>query len=122
MKYTGTIVDILVKDGILYGVYKKEFIGIEEAKLATEERLKFINKEVYPWHIDYARVKHTTREARIYFAEGAATEHIKAVAFIINSPVGAMMGNFFSFVNKPPYPFKIFVQARKAEKWLQRYK
>ena len=119
--HEGKVIRLRIENGILFGQYMVETVDLKTAILATDERLRFTKGIEYPTLADYSKVKVTTKEARDYFTQQSASSDLKAIAVLISSPVGSIIGNFFSKINKPPYPFKIFSDAEKAKEWLKNY-
>jgi hypothetical protein len=72
-----------------------------------------------PMLLDMRRARELTREARVYYAseEGAHLAH--AVAMLIDSPFGVVLGNFFIRVNRPAFPVRIFRDEAEAIRWLR---
>jgi hypothetical protein len=62
-----------------------------------------------------------TRRGRIFAAEGEETKLcISRGAFMTNSPLHRILGNFFMGLNKPPVPTQLFSDEVKAVEWLLR--
>lgn len=119
--YEDSICKFYFKKDILHVVYKPEVINLEVAKLVTAKRHQLLPDIPIFLISNYSAVKNTTREARQYFTSPHASHNLKAVVLLINSPVGRIMGNFFTSLNKPPYAFKIFNEMNKAEEWIEKY-
>ena len=95
-----------------------------EAELSDVEEnfaaLKELNKgEPSPLFLDITKLKYMDRDARTYSARKEATTDVQALAILIGSPVGKMLGGFFLGLNKPPYPTKLFTVKEEAIAWLK---
>ncbi len=111
-----------IENEILYCIYKSNYeIDIEGAKQIVKDRLICQNNIKYPAFADFKGVKSVSKEARDYLAkEGSFL--VKACAILVSSPVDKIMINFYSKINKPIIPTKLFTNNEDALKWLQQFK
>ena len=58
-------------------------------------------------------------DTRAYIAGDAGRSIFKSVAFLVDSPVSRMVGNFVLYVNKPSYPTRLFTNETEAVDWLK---
>lgn len=114
--------DMKVENGIVHVIYhKKDFVGIDEAKIMVKDRLAFCAGKTYPHLFDISRVKKMSKEARDYFAN-EGNELVSASALLVSSSVVKMIANFFIIVNKPKNMTKTFTNKEQALKWLEQFK
>lgn len=71
--------------------------------------------------LDAKELKNITKPARDFLASEKNCEGIIAGAFLINSSLGRIIGNFIIHINIPLIPTKIFTNEIKAKKWLSKY-
>jgi hypothetical protein len=114
-------VRIELEDGILIAKWKCSFIDLNIAQQAVVYRLEATNFIPYPMVIDIKSIKSITKPSRDFLASEKGSEGIIAAAFLINSSLGKILGNFFIQINKPLRPTKIFTNEIKAKKWLAKY-
>jgi hypothetical protein len=103
---------------ILKGYYKVETIDLESATLAVESRLEFQKGVLYKILCDASSLKNITPEARKYLSSPISHKGVKAAAFIIKSPIGAVLGNFYLKFGGFPVPTKLFRNEQQAMDWL----
>ncbi|MFY0674439.1 MAG: hypothetical protein JXQ87_13640 [Bacteroidia bacterium] len=113
------VVDLKVVDGILYGTYKVTEIDLNTAIKAVETRLKFQNGKIHKCIVDASRLKNVTSDARKFLSSKKAYEGFEAVAFIINSPLGVVLINFYLKFGSFPVPTKLFRNLEQAERWVK---
>jgi len=114
-------VRIELEDGILLAKFKCSFIDLNIAKHSIASRLDSTNFIPYPVVIDIKSVKSITKPSRDFLASEKGCEGIIAAAFLIDSSLGRILGNFFIQINKPLKPAKIFTNEIKAKKWLAKF-
>ena len=73
-----------------------------------------------PVLIDLRALQAIDRAARTHYAGPASLRHHLAVAMLIGSPLGLLIGNFFISLSKPLIPAKLFVSEPEALAWLRR--
>ena len=119
-KYNNEVVEMQIKEGILYGTYLTEKVDLERAEYATAFRKKITLHKSYPALVDISAVKEVTREARSYFSQEAGDD-LTAIAVLVNNPVTRMMVNFFMKFNQPKYPIRFFTNSDEAIVWLGKF-
>lgn len=62
-----------------------------------------------------------TRECREYYAGAEAQQVNLAVAMLVRSNVGRVLGNFFLGLNKTRFPFRMFSDVDDALAWLRSF-
>lgn len=114
-------VRIELEDGILFAIWKSTFVDLEIAQQAVAYRLEATDFIPYPMVIDIKSIKSITKPSRDFLASEKGCQGIIAAAFLIDSSLGRILGNFFIQINKPLKPTKIFTNEIKAKKWLSKY-
>ncbi|MES2140931.1 MAG: hypothetical protein V4511_14585 [Bacteroidota bacterium] len=114
-------VRIELEDGILLANWKSSFADLNAAQQAVKFRLECTNFVPYPILLNVTALKKITKPARDFLASEIGCEGIIAGAFLINSDLGRLIGNFFIQINKPLRPSKLFTDEIKAKEWLSKY-
>jgi len=68
--------------------------------------------------VDARGTKSMTRRAQELTANNPVNDRTAATAILVESPVSALLGNFFIRFAKPPYHARIFRREDEARKWL----
>lgn len=72
-----------------------------------------------PTLVNINEVRGSSREARMFFATSAENKAVASrVAFITNSPLSRIIGNFFMGLNKRMLPTRLFNDEKTALEWL----
>lgn len=105
-------------------VYIRYHIGITIDRKAAirivEDRLLLQQGQSFPVLCDIRGVKDINKSARDYLAiEGSI--FIKAVAFIVEDPLSAIISKFYLKVSKPLIPTKAFQTMEEAKEFLGEY-
>ncbi|MBP9899505.1 MAG: hypothetical protein KBF28_14085 [Gemmatimonadales bacterium] len=66
-----------------------------------------------------AHAASATRDAREYYAGPENAKVVLAVALLVRSSIGRMMGNFFLGINKTVFPLRLFGEPEPAIEWLR---
>ncbi len=80
-----------------------------------------LGKEMTRVVIDMRQTVQITREARNYYASERTASIQRATALLIESPLSAMIANFFMGLNKPLSPTRMFTSEDKAIAWLRKH-
>ena len=80
-----------------------------------------LGKEMTRVVIDMRQTVQITREARNYYASERTASIQRATALLIESPLSAMIANFFMGLNKPLSPTRMFTSEDKAIAWLREH-
>jgi len=113
---------LYIKDGILVGHYReKVHINLAMAHDIVRSRLAFTKGKAYPTMIIGHGIVSMDKPAREYLSSAPATEGLIATAIVVNSEFHRIVGNFFISVNRTPMPVRIFRDAARAVKWLQKF-
>jgi hypothetical protein len=115
-------ISVELVNGILIGTFKCEYVDLELAKAAVENRIKYFGKHDYPMIVILGCVKHITKEAREFLASKEGCQKVKRCAIVISSEVTKIIANFFIRINKPQVPTTIFTSEEKARQWLLSFK
>jgi len=109
-------------DGILIITYNKDVvIDLPTAVYVVKERLSIHEGRTLPVLCDVRHIKEVNKAARSYLAmEGSIL--VKAVAFIVDSPVSEMLSEFYLRTNTPTIPTRAFNNFDLALKFLNPYK
>ncbi|OBX24461.1 hypothetical protein LX77_03562 [Gelidibacter algens] len=108
-------------DGILIITYNKDVvIDLPAAVYVVKERLSIHEGRTLPVLCDVRQIKEVNKAARSYLSiEGSIL--VKAVAFIVDSPVSEMLSEFYLRTNKPTIPTKAFNNIDLALKFSNQY-
>lgn len=110
-----------IKDGILHVEYKNIKLDLSSAVNIVEDRLNLQEGRSIPVLCDIRRIKGINKTARNYLSiEGSS--FIKAVAFIVETPVSDMFLKFYLRTNKPQIPTMVFEMINVALMSLRKYK
>lgn len=72
-----------------------------------------------PMLLDTRASRGLDRDARLYYVRPEAARRLAALAMLIDSQIGRILGNFFMTVNKPPFPLRLFTSEADALTWLK---
>ncbi len=72
-----------------------------------------------PMLLDTRASRGLDRDARLYYVRPEAARQLAALAMLIDSQIGRILGNFFMTVNKPPFPLRLFTSEADAILWLK---
>lgn len=109
-------------DGILYVTYNKDVIlDLPAAVYIVKDRLLIHEGRFLPVICDIRQIKEINKAARAYLSMEGSTL-IKAVAFIVESPVSEMLSEFYLRTSKPPIPTESFNTMEQALKFLNKFK
>jgi hypothetical protein len=92
---------------------------LEDAKNSVETGIRLAKGKRVPTITDIRGAKSITREAREFYTGEETTKLVSASAILVDSQVGRMIGNFFTAVNRPSYPTRVFSSEQKAIEWLK---
>lgn len=81
------------------------------AELAADQRVAML--------LDTRASRGLDREARLHYVRPEAAEQLAALAMLIDSQIGRILGNFFMKVNRPPFPLRLFTAEAEAIAWLR---
>jgi hypothetical protein len=112
---------IELEDKMVTGVFKLDFYDLETTRKVVQYRLNAIEGKVYPTLVNIISIKKLTKETRDYLASEDGCQGIIALAILINSSIGSMIGNFWIRINRPLRPTKLFTNEDEARQWLKQY-
>jgi hypothetical protein len=93
-------------------------IELEHAIEMVGTRKKATNNTPRLVIMDGTNITNVSKEARDYLSSEEATEGIIAGAFLVDSPLTKILGNFFLKISKPNKPSKLFTNREEAIEWL----
>jgi hypothetical protein len=110
--------------GLIHWTYQKESnvsieIALQECDACGRVLEKWVDGHVLLL-IDIRNIGSITREARRHFASKELSDlyQTHALALVIGSPIGSMIGNIWQSINRPPHPMRLFTNPEKAAEWL----
>jgi hypothetical protein len=107
-------------DGIIVQVVtsrrKQELADAQEAT-ATFNQLARGQKRLLL--VDMRLPFSTGQGVREFYATQEANRYVKAIALLIASDTGRIIGNFFLKLNRPPSPCRMFTRPEAALEWLK---
>ena len=92
-------------------------LALDDAKVNFDALVSMTGGKRVPMIVDFS-LGSATQAVRRYYASDEAAGAVSAVALIISSPVGRVIGNFFVGLNRPPYPVCMVASEREALAWL----
>lgn len=111
-----------LEDGILYITYNKDVVlDLPAAVYVVKDRLLIHEGRSLPVICDIRQISEINKAARTYLSIEGSTL-IKAVAFIVESPVSEMLSEFYLRTSKPPIPTESFNDIEQALKFLNKFK
>ena len=122
MESAAPFVHLLIRDGILIGIYRKNLhINLDMAKQIVKERIRFTSgKKMAAMIIGYGIIS-MDKAAREFLASDEGIQGLSAIAILIDSTYSNFVGNLFLKMNKTKIPVRIFLDTHKAEKWIQQF-
>lgn len=109
-------------DGILYITYHRGvYIDLPAAVQIVKDRLLLHEGRQLPVLCDIRGIKEANKSARVYLAmEGSIL--VKAVAFLVETPVSEMMSKFYVRTSTPPIATQSFEHQEQALSFLNKFK
>ena len=93
-----------------------------EENIEAQARIRdALGKEMTRVAIDMRQTVKITREARNYYAGERTASIQRATALLIDSPLSAVIANFFMGLNKPLSPTRMFTNEDDAIAWLREH-
>ena len=113
---------IWIEDGIVRGKVFADNLTLSMVETGVRERVRLCGGTAFPVLSDIRKIKHVDKEARAFLARPEGTVLISAGAFLVNSQLQKILGNFFILVDKPEIPTRLFTDEAEALIWLQQFK
>jgi hypothetical protein len=113
-------------DSIVYWRYDAGAVvdleaATEEVRLIQELTNEVLTDGCYLL-IDIRPITSIDRASRRLFASEEVSQNkgvpVQALALVIGSPVGRVVGNFWFKLNSPPHPTRLFATEEDAQAWL----
>lgn len=60
-------------------------------------------------------------EVRSFYSSPEMQESMSAMAILVDSLATRLLGNFFIYISRPPYPTQLFTQEAAALTWLSQF-
>jgi len=96
-------------------------VKIDDMKEIIDAGYALVGQKKAPVLVDMREIRSSDRESREYTAGPEGEKVTTALAFLIKSKVGELIGNFFINFNNPRFPTKIFTAEDEALDWLRGY-
>lgn len=96
-------------------------LNLEDAMANTEACRKSAEFRRLPLLVDMTQISGINKQARDYHSSDESSGYFSAVALLVKSPLSRMIGNFFSGLNKPNYPMRMFNSEEQALAWLRTF-
>lgn len=97
-------------------------VELKDAMTMVKMRKEVTNNTPRFVIMDGTNITNVSKEARDYFASEDATDGIIAGAFLVDSPLTRILGNFFLKISKPDRPSRLFTNKKDAIEWLSSIK
>lgn len=110
-----------IVEGIVHVIYKNIDLDISQAVHIVKDRLLLQAGQFMPVLCDIRAIQGIDKASRAYLSlEGSA--FVKAVAFVVDSPVSEMLSDLYLSTNSSPIPSKTFVNNVEALKFLNGFR
>lgn len=110
-----------IVDGIVHVIYKNIDLDISQAVHIVKDRLLLQAGQFMPVLCDIRAIQGIDKASRAYLSlEGSA--FVKAVAFVVDSPVSEMLSDLYLSTNSPPIPTRSFSNSEEALKFLNGFR
>ena len=94
--------------------------GINEAREVVDAHNALAAGASCPVLADLREVRvGADRAAREHYVSEESSRYKSGMAMLVDSPMQRMLGNIFFFINRPPYPTRMFSEQEEALTWLQ---
>lgn len=113
IKYEAPHMYLSINEGItLEGVHMRQVIG-EFERLAGSDRILVLT--------DARVMLEATAGARAVAADPGLGALVKANAILVNNLAVQLIANSFIWMNRPPFPLRVFKDEAKAMEWLREF-
>lgn len=122
MKRTETRTEVieLAEDGVMRCTVKEtDRHDLDDARENVRASAVVAGGRRVPVLLDLRRARNVSREARAHYAGEENARQVLAVAMLIGSPLGVVIGNFILQVNRPRYLLRLFRDEGEAVRWLR---
>jgi hypothetical protein len=108
-----------IEDGILHFICNQGFeLDIDSARKIAKDLISFQNGKKHPICVNITGLADTDKAGRDFMATECA-KFSTGIAFIAESELSRIMGNFFLQVSKPTVPTKLFTDKENALVYLR---
>ena len=112
----------LVASDIVYGIVRKGAEPtIDNQRLQVEELVKLTGGPFYAIG-DITEIRAMTKPERDFSKSDTVKENIRAMAFIVGSPLAKIIGNLYMGLTGSSVPTEVFTSYEDALAWIQRRK
>jgi|SRR5690606_22531720 len=121
MQFENEYATYKIDDGILKVFYKNVLLDYPAALRIVNDRIPLHEGQYLPVLCDIRYIKEINKAARAYLALEGSTL-IKAVAFLVESPVSKTLFEFYDKTSRPPIPMKAVATMEEGIKFLGTFK
>jgi len=105
--------------GIIHSIIERgAVLSAQGARLIMEDYVTLCDGVPMPLLFDISHMKSADIRAFDIFLEEKATEVIKVLGMVTNSPVAKVAGSLFLGLKEVPYSAKLFMNRSEAHRWL----
>jgi hypothetical protein len=117
-----SLMTYLPEEGILIVRAKTgEELTLEHAKADCALSREMVGDKRVAVLSDVRLLDHHYPEVRDFYATEEMQERISAMAVLLDSLPLRLIGNFFIYVSRPPYPTRLFTKEESAIDWLRTF-
>lgn len=110
----------LRSDGIVYNeLFPNAEVTLDDAIANVKVGATLCGTKKLPVLVKFGSVKSLSRDARQYFGGAETAKCTSAIALLISSSIGKVIGNFMIGFNKTLYPTRLFTSEDEAIAWLK---
>ena len=110
----------LGEDGIVYvEVFPNAEVTLANVQQSTEMLKRMAGGKKRPVLVDNSEQKSMTREAREHMAGKTVEDHALALALVMQSPIGKVLGSLFLGLTRSSFPVRLFTSKDEAIEWLR---
>ena len=103
---------------LVIGKFIVKKLDLEIVKDAIDARLQLQNGETKYFLSNSSIVRSVTPEARKHLSSARAYQDLYATAIVVNSPISAVLGNFYLRFGNFTIPTRLFKSEDAGKSWL----
>lgn len=107
-------------DDLVYYKMKRDYVDEKTAFDCIDIKTRVVTAPHYAF-MDYRMVTKADLGGMKVFTEDIAYKQIKASALLLSGGLGAMLGEIYLNIRKPPYAFDLFTEPRLAIEWMKAF-